>query len=646
MRLTRVTFLGLSLLYYLVSCNVSTVNQDWVDSPEGNIRFLLLNDSLGKNIKYEIHLLNEGAQQPIIHKSVIGIEMNQPYFSGPLTLQSASPVKSLREKYTPVTGRQSEIDIEFNEILFSFKDSIGHQLNLRVRIFNNGVAFRYEMDLEPGKEFLVSNEFTSFNVGEAFGWLQPYDEVTKWTPGYEKPYFNKIPSGTNLPNKEGWCFPMLFQKDSVWILITESGLDGTYPATHIDPECNMGEYRIRFPEVEEAMGIGSNLPFIEGDWKSPWRVITITKNLNELVNSHLVNGLSPPTKLDDISWVKPGIASWSWWSDHDSPKNPIALRNFIDLAYEMGWPYSLIDANWNELPLDTLKGIIQYAEDRDVGLWLWFNSGGPHNQVEEAPRDLMHDSVKRDSTFQAISDLGIKGVKIDFFQSDKQFIIKNYIEILEDAAKHKILLNFHGCTMPKGWERTYPHLLTMEAVRGAETYSFNSNWPEEAPVQNTIYPFTRNLTGSMDYTPVTFSHHEHPRQTTLGHELALAIVFESALQHFSDKPEAYLNLDQDIIQILKRLPVTWDEARLIHGYPGKDVVLARKKGRVWYFGIINGEGKDKKISIDLAFAGEPRNVSMVTDSEGKLKYETISSNPSKIDIKLKPFGGALMIAEQ
>jgi hypothetical protein len=435
----------------------------------------------------------------------------------------------------------------------------------------------------------------------------------------------------------------LFETDRAWVLITEAAVDPTYFAAHLQPEATGGVYKIRMPEEEEAFNKYPQIPTITLPWNSPWRTVIIGENLAQIVESDMVVKLNPASKIADESWIKPGRATWSWWSDWPSPKDFNKLKKFVDFAAEMGWEYSLVDANWDLMTGGNIEELVKYASSKGVGILMWYNSGGIHNVVTERPRDIMSDPVKRKEEFQKLHSWGVKGVKVDFFQSDKQEIIKQYHGILEDAAANQILVNFHGCTLPRGWNRTWPNMLTSEAVRGAESYAFDVKYPENAAVQNNIVPFTRNVVVSMDYTPVTFGNQKYPHITTFGHELALSVVFESGILHFADAVEPYKNLPEAPKSFLKQIPTTWDASLLLDGYPGEKTIIARKANGKWYIGGINGTNTSQTFEIDLSrlegtnFAGQ-----IITDGTTNKDF-TASDIQLKTGEKLKvnvlPYGG-------
>jgi alpha-glucosidase len=286
---------------------------------------------------------------------------------------------------------------------------------------------------------------------------------------------------------------------------------------------------------------------------------------------------------------------------------------------------------------------VRYAAGRDVRLFLWYNSGGPHNHVTEQPRDRMHDRTVRRAELAKIAQWGVAGIKVDFFHSDKQDGIGRYLDILADAAEHRIMVNFHGCTIPRGWTRTWPHLMTMEGVRGAETYIFDEQFPAVAPRHNTILPFTRNAVGPMDYTPVTFSDNRYPHLTTPGHELALAVVFESGLLHFADSDRSYRSLLPEAAGVLSRVPAAWDETRCLTGVPGSHVVIARRRGDDWFVAGINGRSEPVAVDLDVAELADPDTAWLVLGdaSRGEDLTATSATAERAMSLVMASYGGFL-----
>lgn len=642
----------LSTIILLLACHLSPAPPapaSWqLRSPSGTLSMIIEYEG---GLSYRVERYENGKSTTLIEPSPLGLRTSYGQFADSLRFMRASRARTVKAPFAAPTGKSSLVENHYTEQTLTFRNPQKQQLQLIIRAYDGGVAFRYRIAGNKSVRARLLEERTGFRLPmEGQAWIQPYDTVTKWTPGYEQPYQSAIPIGQASPRAEGWCFPALFETRGHWVLLTEAGLDGSYAGTHLQPQSPGGLYTLRFPEAAEAMGAGNSLPAAELPWATPWRLIIADKDLGGIVESDLVKSLAPPLPAPTPDWVKPGRVSWSWWSDHDSPQHPERLRPFIALAAEMGWEYSLIDANWNLFPEDSLHSLIRYADSLGVGLWLWYNSGGPHNEVEEQPRDLVHERTVRRREFAKLRDWGIKGVKIDFFQSDKQHIIQQYMEIMEDAAEFQILLNFHGCTLPRGWERTYPHLLTLEAVRGAETYSFNADFPRQAPWHNTILPATRNVVGPMDYTPVTFSQHNHPRLTTAAHELALAVLFESGAVHLADRAESYRSLPEEVKAFLREVPANWDETKYLYGRPGEEMVIARRKGRTWYVGAINGAADAKTIALDVSFlASGTWQQSRFEDGKDAGSFATPSGliqSTEQLGFGMGAFGGIVVVLKR
>ncbi len=626
----------------LSSC--SGGKKEWtLTSPSGNIR-LTITSGENRQLYYHIAIVDSGIEHAVINASPLGLRRNDGDFITGLSFLEASPVSQIVETMDGQTGKKAIRANPANEQTLTFKNTVGAKIQLIIRAYDDGIAFRYIFPDKDSTRYTVEEEVTGFALaGEGKAWMQPYDKVTQWSPAYETYYEREIPIGTAAPSTEGWSFPALFSTQKAWLLLTEAAVDSFYAGAHLNSQADQGLYTIRMPEESEAGNIVPQKPSSALPWRMPWRVMIIGKELSTIVESDLVSMLNPPSEIADQSWIKPGRASWSWWSDAASPRNFASLKKFVDLAVTMGWDYSLVDANWDLMVGGTIEQLITYANSRNIGIWMWYNSGGAHNSVTERPRDIMSDPVKRKEEFKKLAELGVKGVKVDFFQSDKQGIIKQYFDILKDAADNRIMVNFHGCTLPRGWNRTWPNLISMEAVRGAECYGFDSLFTDHAPWHNATLPFTRNVVGSMDYTPVTFTDQKYPHITTWGHELALTVVFESGMLHFADRVDAYLTLPEEPKNFLKNVPVLWDETRLLAGEPGVFCVMARRKDDTWYLGGINGTDSLRSLEIDISklantdFFGQS-----ISDSpDGRhFRSETLALKAGeKLRVDLLPRGG-------
>jgi hypothetical protein len=583
----------------------------------------------------------------VLKRSPLGVIRKDEAFDHALTFVSSDSVQTIDESYDLYTGKRLHERNHAKELSLNFASKNQIPFRVTFRAYNDGIAFRYHFPQHGHADsaFVVLDETTGFHLPqEGKTWMQPYDTISKWTPGYEKYYTDGNAIGDASPNPSGWCFPALFQVNGAWILLTESNVNAQYHASHLQNGKEPGEYVIHRPEDAEAYGQGTAYASAKTPWTLPWRVIITGASINTVVESNLVHHVADPTVAGDFSWVKPGRASWSWWSDQQSPQNFSALKKYIDFSQAMGWEYALVDANWNRMKDGNLRELVQYGKSKNVDVWAWYNSGGPHNEVSEEPRNIMNDPARRKEEMKKLQDWGVKGIKVDFFQSDKQIMMEEYMGILKDAADHQIMVNFHGCTIPRGWARTWPNMVSMESVRGAETYLFAKDFPEQAPLHNVHLAFTRNVIGSMDYTPITFSNTRFPHQTTNAHELALGVVFETGILHPADNAASYQSQPEPVRNFLKDLPVTWDDVKLISGSPSTDIVIARRKGNNWYIGCINGEKAEKNIVLDLSFLKEGTYaVSLLKDGRQAKKIEqesiAIKSFPFTQSIRVLPFGG-------
>ena len=607
------------LLVGLGATSVAATPDFTVTNPEGTLRFTLqVQDGTAA---YTVERCEGATTVPVLEPSPLGFTRTDADFAGGLAFVAASEASPVEDRYTLVAGKQRQIYSRGIERTFTLRNATGMTLTLTVRAYRDGVAFRYGLPGAGSQLLRIGSEATGFNLpDDARLWAQPYSAVAVWAPGYEADYVNGVPAGTPAPAEQGWALPFLFRAGGTWALITESALEPTYFASHLQPQAPGGLYRVRLPEAEETYGVAPQEAAFTLPWFSPWRVVVVGNSPGAISDSTLVTDLARPSELADTSWIKPGVASWSWWSDMSSPSDYAKVVPFVDAAARFHWPYSLVDLGWHQMQGGDIKQLADYAAQKQVGLIVWYNSAGRHNQVPDAgPRDVMNDPLRRDAEFARLAALGIKGIKVDFMQSDKQFVIALYHDILRDAARHHLLVNFHGATIPRGWNRTYPHLLTMEAVRGGEQY-WDKSFAEQAQNFHTIYAFTRNAVGPMDYTPTVLTDPGasnpslQPHLTTNAHELALLVVFQSGMQHVIDPAASLVRQPAFVQDYLTDLPTAWDESHCLAGTPGELAVFARRSGSTWYVAGINGLKTPQTIQVPLAFLGAGRfDLALITD---------------------------------
>jgi len=644
-----VTWWGVSaaLAIMMIAADAAAADAKWtVASPNGDVTFEL---ALGADGALTYTVSHKRAD--VLTSSPLGVRRDDQAFVNGLKFVSAAPVTNVDETYIVLHGKRRSMHHQGRQQVFTFANAANAHVELIVQATNDGVAFRYRFPASSSgddkQRHKLMEEMTGFSVpAGSTAWIAQQQPPTRYSPAYEALY-GEYPAGTDAPTPSGWAFPALFKigDGHNWLLITEADVDANNCATRLATEAAGGHYRIRLPEEGEGKGVGQVEPESTLPWTMPWRVLIVGSTPATIADSTLVEDVSTPSVIKDTSWIKPGRVSWSWWSDDDSPRNETALNAFTDLAAEMGWEYTLIDANWNLMDPAALQRILAHAREKKIGVLLWYNSGGPHNDVTEQPRDRMHLRDVRRKEFAQLQQWGVKGVKIDFWQSDKQDRIQQYIDVMRDAADFHLMVDFHGCTLPRGWSRTYPHLMTMEGVPGAEQYKFNDKYSAKAPWHNVVLAFTRNVVGGMDYTPVTFTDHKFPHITTSGHELALSVVFESGLLHFADSVKAYQSLDDASKAFLKAVPAAWLDTKLIGGEPGKLAVFARRGVDGWYVGGISGSDSPQTFEMDLSFLGTlvgKRFMTLITDgSEPRhLTSSTRAVNATdKIRIDLLPRGG-------
>ena len=593
-----------------------------VVSPDGRLAFevVAIRDDGRPALAYRI--LHDHIE--IVAESRLGIELTTGRLSD-VSAKSVSDPAPIRETYHLVHGKQSTIDVDARERVVTFCNEDGDEGELVVRVSNDGAAFRYRLSGAPAGKSQLTAELTEFRLGVGRAWIQPHDAAVYTTPAYEALYANGIPIGSPAPGPS-WNMPALFHTSDRWVLIAESDLVPPAVGMHLSAAAD-GTYRMVPPESDEGLGLGDAWPAFDGIWQSPWRVIVVVEDLAGIVETTLITDLASPSRIEDTTWIMPGRASWSWWSDHDSPQSLPDLYRYADFAADMGWEHTMVDANWDVHSDADIAALAQYAHERGVATWLWYNSGGPHNAVTERPRDRVHEAEKRRAEFAKLANWGIAGVKVDFFQSDKPDGIQLMWDVLADAADVGIMVNLHGCPVPRGWHRTWPHLMSVEGVRGGEQYAFAAEFPETAIWHNTILPYTRNVIGPMDYTPVTISDQLYPHLTSTAHEIALGVLYESGVQHYADSIESYRSLPADVVDLLTRIPAAWDETRHVDGFPGTHSVIARRLGNAWYVaGIAGPDAAD--VSFDPSWLGEERSGMLLQDgADGALDIGRATISP-------------------
>ncbi|KJK44544.1 alpha-glucosidase [Lentzea aerocolonigenes] len=451
------------------------------------------------------------------------------------------------ERYEMSTGKRLHRSTRMTETRLGFRNSTG-TFDLVVRAAPDGVAYRYVLP----DAATVTGEASSFILpADSKAWLLPYNA---W---YEA---NRVRTTAGAASGE-FGYPSLFQTGGDFALLTESDVDGRYSGSRLRKNGN-GFQVVLADARAESTGT------------TPWRT-AIVGDLATVSTSTLVDDLATPALLSDRSWIKPGKVAWSWLSEHSSPGDFARQKQYVDFAARNGWEYALVDEGWSA---QWVPELIRYARARGVDILLWLRWSDLDTPQE------------RDTVLPRIKQWGAKGVKLDFMESDSQDRYRWYDAVLRKTADLQLMVNFHGSTIPHGLARTWPHVMTMEGVRGAE------NMPPAA--NNPVQFFTRNVAGSMDYTPVSLE--VGTREASIAHETALPVVYESGWTHFADKPEAYERHPQ-ALRYLDQLPTVWDETRLLDGDPDTHAVVARRSGDRWFVGGIATD--ERTLKAQLGFLG-------------------------------------------
>lgn len=594
------------------------------------------------------------AAQPVLLASDLGLQLSAADFTQAVTIAEQSAITPVSDDYTMRVGKKSKIAYRANEQTFTILNARQQKMLLTFRVSDDGVAFRYAINdaaLSP-KQFV--KETTSFHFApEAKAWLQPMSVAqTGWSntnPSYEEHYQMEIPVGTASTLGAGWALPGLFNTGSNWVLISEAGMDGSWHASRLAHESPKGEYSLATPQAPEVFIApngekGALLANSEKEFVSPWRILAIGA-LPTIMQSTLGTDLASPAIALKNDFIKPGHSSWSWAILKDDFTTFEVQKKFIDYAADMHWDYTLIDADWDKkIGMEKLKELVDYAAQKNIGILVWYNSSGDWNKTPYSPKSELLTHDQRRAVFAQLKAIGVQGLKIDFFAGDGQSMIAYYVDILNDAAAHELSVNFHGATLPRGWQRTYPNLMTMESIKGFEFTTFAQIDQDPVAQHVAMALFARNVFDPMDFTPMVFGDIPNiKRVTENSFELAESVLMLSGIQHFAEIPEGMATAPDYVKTFLQELPREWDEVKFIDGFPGKFAVIARKAGDVWYVAGINAEKENKTLTLDLSFVGDKKGYVIASgDTERSFVQQEINSK-TPTTITLRPNAGFVMM---
>ncbi len=590
---------------------------------------------------------------------------------------AGSKTDSVSGKYTLPTGKIAEVHARANQLTVTLTNQKGRLYNVVFRVSNNDVAFRYELpawkgnDVPNGQKMSVriDQEMTGFAFPtETTTFLSPQsDPMIGWKgskPSYEEEYKWDVPMSEPSQYGRGYTFPALFRVgDKGWVLLSETDLDSRYCGSHLSEVQNGNTYTIAFPMPEENNGNGTVSPAMSLPNATPWRTITVGNTLKPIVETTVAWDYVEP-RYEPAQQYKYGKSTWAWILWQDPSSNYGDLKQFIDLAADMKYPYTLIDAGWDRNPgYKKTEELIRYAQSREVDVFLWYSSSGWWNDIVQTPINVMSNSIKRKQEMKWMQSLGVKGIKVDFFGGDKQETIRLYEQILSDANDHGLMVIFHGCTLPRGWERMYPNFVGSEAVLASENLVFQQHFCDDEARNTATHPFIRNAVAAMEwggsFIGRKLNRGNDPQKggtnriTTDVHELAQAVLFQNPIQNFAIAPEhlgevGKGGVPQMVLDFMRQVPTTWQYTRFVDGYPGQFCVLERKsiEGTLYLAGN-NATQQNKTLKVQPQGIEKGQKLKLYTDNlktrEPEVREVVYKGKP--IAVTMAPQGGFVIVAE-
>ena len=589
--------------------------------------------------------------------SPLGIIANIGDFSSGMSLEKNVSTNKIDETYELASIKKSKVHYVANEAVFSFTQQGKTIYDVIFRISNNDVAFKYKM--YPQGETLscvVKQEVTGFVFPDGTTTFlcpqsKPMGGFARTSPSYETSYTADDVAGKNGWG-EGYTFPCLFRNgDNGWVLVSETGVNGGYCASRLLGHKG-GVYTIGFPQEGEANGNGTVSPGIALPGETPWRTITVGKTLAPIVETTVPFDVVKPLYQAKGEYTY-GRGSWSWIIGMDGSTNYKEQLRYIDFSAAMGYQSVLVDALWDkQIGRDKIEELAKYGKDKGVALYLWYNSNGYWNDAPQTPRGIMDNAIARRKEMKWMQSIGIRGIKVDFFGGDKQMTMQLYEDILSDANEYGLLVIFHGCTLPRGWERMYPNFASSEAVLASENLHFSQGSCDHEAFNATLHPFIRNTVGSMDFGGSALNKYYNAdnaprgsrRVTSDVYALATAVLFQSPVQHFALAPNNLTDAPSWAIDFMKEVPTTWDEVRFIDGYPGKYVILARRHGDKWYIAGVNAQKETLKLKVNLPMFSNGEKVRLFSDDkalQGDVKQIEIGKK-QELQLAIPCNGGVLI----
>ena len=606
----------------LLGSSVTSAENKQITSPDGKL-VVTVADMDGRP-SYSVSYDNVLFLKP----SPLGMIANIGDFSSGMSLEKNVSTNKIDETYELASIKKSKVRYVANEAVFSFTQQGKTIYDVIFRISNNDVAFKYRM--YPQGETLscvIKKEATGFAFPDGTTTFlcpqsKPMGGFARTSPSYETSYTADDAAGKNGWG-EGYTFPCLFRNgDNGWTLVSETGVNGGYCASRLLGH-KEGVYTIGFPQEGEANGNGTVSPGIALPGETPWRTITVGKTLAPIVETTVPFDVVKPLYQAKGEYTY-GRGSWSWIIGMDGSTNYKEQLRYIDFSAAMGYQSVLVDALWDkQIGRDKIEELAKYGKNKGVALYLWYNSNGYWNDAPQTPRGIMDNAIARRKEMKWMQSIGIRGIKVDFFGGDKQMTMQLYEDILSDANEYGLLVIFHGCTLPRGWERMYPNFASSEAVLASENLHFSQGSCDNEAFNATLHPFIRNTVGSMDFGGSALNKYYNAdnaprgsrRVTSDVYALATAVLFQSPVQHFALAPNNLTDAPAWAIDFMKEVPTAWDEVRFIDGYPGKYVILARRHGDKWYIAGVNAQKETLKLKVNLPMFSNGEEVRLFSDDK-------------------------------
>ncbi|RZF59305.1 glycoside hydrolase family 97 protein [Sphingobacterium corticibacterium] len=637
---------------FLLSISIAgtlSAQETKVQGPDGNlsVSFSINEGRLFYSLK------NRG--ETVLENSPLGLYTNEGDFVDSLSLVD-SEMDKVEKTYEQDRIKTSKVTYKANVLRLTVENGQKNKLSVVFQVSDHDVAFRYELPVwGERRSAVVLREETGYRFPEnttAFlsNMMTPMTAFARTAPSYESGYIADAPLA-KAKSKYGFVFPGLFRIGNTgWALLSETGVSSLYCASHLSEISTEGVFHVAYPDMAQNNGFGSTGAAVSLPAVTPWRTITVGNDLQPIVETTIPFDVVEPL-YEASQQYKFGKSTWSWIVWQDQSMNWKDQVTYIDLASDLGYPYILVDAFWDEnLGKEKLEELVQYAKSKNVDIFLWYNSNGAFNDAPQGPRNKMNTSIVRKSEMKWLQRIGVKGLKVDFLGGDKQETMRLYEDILSDANDHGLMVIFHGATLPRGWERMYPNYVGSEAVIASEMLIFSQHARDNEAFYATLHPFIRNTVGSMEFGGVLLNKYLHKenkdrnkRLTTDAFQLATAVLFQNPVQPFALTPNNLSDVPSFEIDFMRNVPTTWDETRFIAGYPGKYAVLARRHGEKWYLAGVNAEDTPQKIKLHVGMLGGGLQ-SMISDKSDGTTYQSNLKidKRGEVEVTIQPKGGIVI----